>query len=133
MLSGGCLCGGIRYEVSGPFVKPAYCHCTQCRKATGSAFAANASLAADGFRIVSGEALLARYESSPGQLRCFCSRCGSPLVKLYTDRPEARIRLGSLDDDPHLEMAGHVFTREKAPWYEIRDDLPRFDTLPPAR
>lgn len=126
MHTGSCLCGAVRYEVSGAFSKIAYCHCRECRKATGSSFATNASVAAKDFRFVAGEDRLGRFESSPGQFRCFCTGCGSPVVKLYADVPEVRVRLGTLDQPLATDVEAHFFANEKADWYEIRDDLPRY-------
>lgn len=126
MLEGGCLCGAVRYEVHGPLSPAVYCHCRQCRKASGSSFATNSSVAARDFRFVAGEELVGAYESSPGQLRCFCTRCGSPLIKRYVEKPDLlRLRLGSLDDDPGIEVVAHVFTDSKAPWTVLADDLPQ--------
>jgi hypothetical protein len=124
MLEGSCLCGGVRYEIRGELGPSLYCHCTQCRKASGASFTTNASLAADDFRFVEGESLVGQFESSPGQFRCFCTRCGSPLIKRITDKPETlRLRLGTLDSDPGTTPAAHIFLRSKAPWTVISDDL----------
>jgi hypothetical protein len=126
MLQGSCLCGGVRYEISGRLGPGVHCHCGQCRKASGSSFATNASVSSGEFRFVSGESLVGEFESSPGQFRRFCTRCGSPLVKRNTANPdELRLRLGTLDTDPELRMDAHILVRFKAPWTEIRDDLPQ--------
>jgi hypothetical protein len=126
MVKGSCLCGQIAYEISGEFTLATYCHCKQCRKSSGSSFATNASVNSTDFRFTAGESLLSRFESSPGQFRCFCSICGSPVVKIYADNPQMiRIRLGALDDDSGVEIGGHFFTAEKAEWYRICDDLPQ--------
>ena len=128
MLTGSCLCGGVRYEVHGKLGPSVHCHCSQCRKASGASFATNASVAASEFRFVEGESLVAEWESSPGQFRRFCSRCGSPLVKRFQEKPEeVRIRLGTLDVDPETTPAAHIFLRSKAPWTEITDDLPQHE------
>ena len=126
MVKGSCLCGQIHYEVTGKFSPAIYCHCGQCRKATGSSFATNASVRADSFRFVAGESLVSEFESSPGQFRCFCSQCGSPLIKRYTaNSEEVRVRLGTLDDDPGIEVVAHIFAASKAPWMRIHDDIPQ--------
>ena len=126
MIRGSCLCGAIRYEITGPLSAPVYCHCSQCRKATGSSFATNASVEAKDFRIVAGEERLRRFESSPGQYRNFCSGCGSPIVKTYADRPDVvRVRLGTLDDDPGISVEGQYFVESKAPWTRIQEEIPR--------
>jgi len=99
MAKASCLCGGIRYEVTGELGPVALCHCGMCRKASGSAFAANASVARDGFRLTHGAELVQRYESSPGNWRCFCRVCGTPVFSEKRDAPETvRVRLGLFDD-----------------------------------
>ena len=80
-----CLCGGIRIELSGRIGPVVYCHCSRCRKASGTAFAANADVRRKYWRFVAGEDLIHEFESSPGVFRAFCGRCGSPI---YSRRPE---------------------------------------------
>ncbi len=126
MLTGSCLCGGVQYEIVGKLGPSIHCHCGQCRKASGASFTTNASVPASEFRFVAGEALVGRWESSPGQFRCFCTRCGSPLIKLIDAKPEeVRLRLGTLDSDPETTPAAHIFVSSKAPWTVIADDLPQ--------
>ena len=126
MLQGSCLCGGVRYEIRGEVGPSLHCHCTQCRKASGASFTTNASVAADDFQFVEGESLVGQFESSPGQFRCFCTRCGSPLIKRIEAKPdEVRLRLGTLDADPGTRPAAHIFVGFKAPWTSITDDLPQ--------
>jgi hypothetical protein len=109
----------------------ARCHCAQCRKASGAEFATNAFVPRETFRFASGEDLLREYESSPGNFRVFCGRCGSPLLKRSTDRPQVvRLRLGCLDTEIEERPLAHVFVSEKPRWSEIRDDVPQFDTRP---
>ena len=133
MLHGSCLCGGIRFEVASELVQPLNCHCSMCRKATGAAFRSRASVATDGFRWIAGEDLLSHYESSPGNVRTFCGVCGSTLVTMFPDSPETLgLVLGSLDDDPGVTPRLHAYVGSKAPWFEICDDLPQYDTLPRA-
>ncbi len=128
MLKGSCLCGGIRYEIDGEVGPITNCHCGQCRKASGASFATNASVSASSFRFVAGAELLREWESSPGKRRCFCGRCGSPILKRSADAPKTlRLRLGTLDGDPRRKPSRHIYVGSKAPWVEIIDDLPRFD------
>lgn len=111
-----------------------YCHCKQCKRASGSAFSANSTVARGDVRFVSGEDLLRKYESSPGRFRAFCSRCGSPVYKRVSEQADAlRIRLGPLDGDPELRARAHVWVAAKAPWYEISNSLPQFPEAPPPR
>jgi len=124
MLEGGCLCGGVRFRITGKLGPAGYCHCRECRRASGSAFAANAPVRTRYFTLSAGAELVTEYESSPGKYRAFCRRCGSPVYSRRDDEPELRrIRLGTLDADPERRPLLHVWVSEKAPWYEIGDTL----------
>lgn len=132
MIRGGCLCGGVRYEIDGPVGQALYCHCAMCRKAHGTAFRARLSVPKSSFRFVQGEELLTSFRSSSDTVRRFCRVCGSSIVNAWDPEPHAwGLAMGSLDDDPGVRPACHEFVAFKAPWYEIADDLPRFDTFPP--
>jgi hypothetical protein len=126
MLKGSCLCGGIRYEIDADLTSVSNCHCSQCRKASGGAFVTSTTIPADAFRFVSGAELLKEWESSPGRRRCFCGRCGSPILKRNDADPESfRLRLGTLDTDPGVKPSKHIYVGSKAPWFEIADGLPQ--------
>ena len=130
-LRGGCLCGGVRYEIEGPIQPPEHCHCGMCRKAHGAAFSTNAVVETENLRVVSGRDLLTEYESSPNRRKCFCGRCGSQLFIRRQNRPDITvITLGTLDDDPEVRPMRHVFSASKAPWYEMDNALPRFEVYP---
>jgi hypothetical protein len=117
----------VRFEVDGPIGPPVYCHCSVCRRANGSAFACNASVARSAFRLLEGAALIREFESSPGKQRAFCSRCGSPIYATMADDASViRIRLGTLDQDPGERPRAHIWVGSKAPWHEIADALPQF-------
>ena len=114
------------WVIDGEIGSVACCHCSQCRRASGTAFATNASVRAEHFRLIAGRDLLTEYESSPGKFRAFCARCGSPILSRWTAHPDfVRIRLGTLDDDPGSRPLLHVWVGSKAPWFEITDELPR--------
>ena len=133
MLTGSCLCGAIRYAIEGRIGPVVNCHCSQCRKASGAAFASNASVRRDAFRFLAGRSSVREYESSPGKFRAFCGQCGSPVYSRRDSEPELRrIRLGTLDSDPERRPLAHVWTGSKAPWYEIRDGLPQYPGDPPG-
>ncbi len=100
---------------------------------TGSAFATNASVRRNGLRVTAGKELISEYESSPGNFRRFCSRCGSPLFGRSMHHPNLRVRLGSLDQDPGVRPSAHIFTGSKAPWDEISDKLEQFEEAAPVR
>jgi hypothetical protein len=125
MLRGSCLCGGIQYEIDAELGPITNCYCSQCRKASGAAFASNASVPAASFRFTGGADLLKHWESSPGRRRYFCGRCGSPIVKRSDNTPDVmRLRLGTLDSDPHAKPTKSSYVGSKAPWIDVRDDLP---------
>jgi hypothetical protein len=127
MLTGTCLCGRVRYEIDGRLGPMGHCHCITCRKAQGGAFVTNAPVRAKYFTLRSGADQVAEFESSPGKWRCFCRTCGSPLWSRRATEPDTiRIRVGLLDGDPERRPLAHVWVNEKAPWYEIHDDLPRY-------
>lgn len=127
MIEGGCLCGGVRFRLKGKLGPAAYCHCQQCRRASGSAFAANAPARTAYFELTSGNDLVSEYESSPGKFRAFCRLCGSPIYSRRDAEPDIRrIRLGTLDSDPDRRPFAHFWVGSKAPWYSIEDSLPQY-------
>lgn len=130
-LRGSCLCGGIRYEVDAPLTEIGHCHCRQCRKANGTAFATNAPVPAAAFRLLEGEELLSHYQSSPNKQRTFCRRCGSPIYSRSTARPGVlRLRIGLLDTTIAQRPDYHFHVADKAEWCEISDGLPQFPQAP---
>ncbi len=125
-MKGSCLCGEIRYEIDGDIIGVNYCHCVQCRKASGSAFATNAAVATADFHISHGLGRLSAIESSPGKKRYFCSGCGSPIYSQFDNAMDTvYVCIGTIDDDSELRPDVHIYVASKAPWYEIRDDLPQ--------
>lgn len=129
MHKGSCLCGRIRYELSAQPGDFGYCHCTSCRKASGSAHAANAPIDRENFHLTSGTDVLREYESSPGKFRTFCSMCGSPIFAYLAAMPSVvRLRLGSLDTPFDAKPRAHTFVGEKATWEPtILDEIPQFE------
>jgi hypothetical protein len=127
MLEGRCLCGQIQYEIDGDVGPIDFCHCSYCRRASGSAFASNATILRASFKLRAGAAVLREYESTPGKLRSFCSNCGSPIYARMLAAPELlRIRAGTLTSDPVARPSGHFDVGSKAPWFTITDTLPQF-------
>ena len=126
MTRGSCLCGGVKYLVTGPLTGALNCHCSTCRKAHGSAFRTRASVRADDFEWEEGEDLVTYYESSPGNHRRFCSNCGSPILSKFDwDSSQYGLPFGALDDDPGILPTLHIHVDSKAPWHTISDDLPQ--------
>ena len=122
-LTGGCLCGGVRYEVTAPPLSVGYCHCTRCQRRSGTAASAQARLSPGSFRITQGEELVREYAPPEGFLKCFCSTCGSALwSKSPEDSQVMSVRLGSFDGDPGLRPTFRAFVTYAAPWEPIPDD-----------
>lgn len=129
MHKGSCLCGAIRFEISGEIKNIIYCHCSKCRKAQGSAFATNGNLEKKHFKITQGEDELNQYESSQGQYKYFCKTCGSPIISKNEQQPNiVRIRLGTIETDIIEKPTAHIFVSSKANWDEINDKLPQYDS-----
>lgn len=134
MYKGGCLCGSVRFVISGGIRNIVYCHCSQCRKAQGSAFATNGIVDVGKFRIESGEHEMTAYESSPGQTRYFCKYCGSPIMSKNISRPDqVRVRLGTIESDIAERPGAHIFVTSKANWEDISGDLPQYEEYEPNR
>jgi hypothetical protein len=131
MLKGKCLCESVRLEIDAALGPVIACHCSQCRRSTGSAFNTNASVPADRFRVVAGQELVHHYNRSPGRYLAFCSRCGSPLYARMDAYPTiVRVRLGTLDDTQGARPIAHIFTGSKADWFEITDNNEQFEEWP---
>jgi hypothetical protein len=134
-LTGGCLCGGVRFEVSEPLVSAGYCHCTRCQRRTGTAASVQGRIVPGSLRIVSGKELLRSFAPTDGFPKVFCSVCGSALWSQSPDDPDViSIRLGTFDRDPGVRLTYRQFVAYAAPWEPIPDDgLPRFpERRPPG-
>ena len=142
-IRGSCLCGDVKFEITGPLMRPLNCHCTFCRKQQGAAFRSRARVLRSDFRWLAGQELTSHYEATPGYRRGFCRVCGSPIVNwaephspLAHSNPqiltEYGIALATLDDDPGIRPESHCFVGSKASWFEISDDLPQYEGYPPA-
>jgi hypothetical protein len=132
MIRGSCLCGAVTYEVealSGPIV---HCHCRTCQKAHGAAFATTARVRREDFHWTRGEATLGAFESTPGKLRHFCTRCGSQLLSEWVDQPMVILRIAGVDEGLSAPPAAHIWVSHQAAWDLGRDDLPRFQEGRPA-
>lgn len=122
LIKGSCLCGRVTYAISGKLGKMIHCHCTTCRKAHGSAFSTVAAVDANEFEITTGAGLVRSFKSSPGKARYFCSNCGSQLYAHREGQSHYILRLGTLDDDPGVAPAAHIWISDKAPWYQPETD-----------
>lgn len=127
MYTGSCLCGGVQFHIDAELEPIQICHCSQCRKAQGAAFATNTPVSSAVFQLISGADLLTSFESSPGKERVFCSRCGSPIYSKKDTLPGVlRIRAGLINEPLSESPAVHFYTGSKANWWQIDDDLPQF-------
>lgn len=125
-LAGKCLCGAVRYSVADEFVYAANCHCSNCRRATGSAFKPFAGIERDKLAIIQGENdLLIFGEKNAHDTRC--RLCGSFLYSVVRDGAFVHVAMGSLVDAPTIRPREHIFVGSKAPWFTITDDLPQYD------
>lgn len=132
MYKGSCLCGSVTYEIRGELSDFGYCHCRSCRKASGSAHAANAGVDRVDFALSDEYGFIREYESSAGTIRTFCSNCGSPIFAYQTNSADViRIRLGTLDTPFDKRAKAHTFAAHKAAWDIIEGNLPQFDEWPP--
>jgi hypothetical protein len=134
-LTGGCLCGGVRFEVTEAPLWANYCHCTRCQRRTGSAASAQARIAPGSLRLLSGEELLGAFEPADGFAKVFCTSCGSALWSRDPDTGEpAGVRMGAFDQDPGVRPSSRQFVDYAAAWEPIPDDgLARFpERRPPG-
>ncbi|HZT92283.1 MAG TPA: GFA family protein [Gaiellaceae bacterium] len=132
-LRGGCLCGGVRYELTEPLVAASYCHCTRCQRRTGTAASANGSVPPGALRVTQGEELVREWQPEDGWAKCFCSVCGSALWSRNPESGAYGVRLGTLDDDPGIRPQFRQFVAYAAQWEPIPDDgLPRYDERRPV-
>ncbi len=124
-LTGGCLCGAVRFRVTAKPLAAYCCHCSMCRRASGGGmFLASATVSIEGFAFTKGKP--AAYESSPGNLRLFCRACGSPVGARVAEDPKLiEVNLGCLDDPNAIRPEFHIFTSTQVSWCEIADGLPR--------
>ena len=123
-LTGGCLCGGVRFEVTHAPLVALYCHCTRCQRRTGTAASANARIAPGSLRITAGEELVSTYDAGEGAFKkAFCSACGSALWAQHPEKPDIRsVRLGAFDTDPGIRPSFRQFVAYAAPWEPIPED-----------
>jgi hypothetical protein len=129
LLQGGCLCGAVRYQVADEFQYAFICHCSQCRRATGSAFKPFGGIERAKFKVTEGPI---KIFGDVMTHNAHCRICGSLLYSIVQEGTMAHVTFGTLSDTPTLAPQAHIFTGSKAPWYEIRDSLPQHAEFPPA-
>ena len=125
IIRGSCLCGQVSYRVTEPLGSADHCHCSMCRRQHGAAFATYADCRPSSFFWSTGEEQVAYYEAAGGGGWVFCRVCGSSLAGT-SEGVVTSIALGSVQGDPGIRPACHIFVGSKAGWYEIEDRLPQF-------
>ncbi|AFL49776.1 hypothetical protein ABIE78_004445 [Sinorhizobium fredii] len=125
MLAGRCLCGAVHYAVTDAFRYAANCHCTDCRRTTGSAFKPFAGIEREQFAVTEGADQL-RFYGDDNAHDARCGQCASFLYSVVRDGAYVHVALGSLADEPTIRPSEHIFVGSKAPWFTITDDLPQY-------
>ena len=132
---GRCLCGSIEYEISGNMGVFQYCHCSRCRKFTGSAFAANIFVSFEQFQWTQGESNLGRY--SPAETKyfatAFCKVCGSSMPWRSKGAKVMVVPAGTLQGHPGIEPRQNIYCGSKADWYQHPNTLVEHEKLPPRK
>lgn len=131
-LQGSCLCGAVQYEATGEPTRFYHCHCSRCRKSSGTGHATNLFLKDAQLIFTGGEDLLQHYKIPEAErfTRQFCSKCGSSVARFVPERNAVVIPAGSLDSDPPIMPQARIFWDSRASWSCSDDQIPRFSELP---
>ena len=125
-LAGKCLCGAVHYVVADAFVYAANCHCSNCRRTTGSAFKPFAGIERGKLAITEGRDNLIIFGEEAAN-DTHCRTCGSLLYSVVREGAFVHVAMGTLVDDPAIRPSKHIFVGSKAPWFTITDDLPQYE------
>jgi hypothetical protein len=128
-MQGSCQCGGVRFEVTGPFLSASFCHCATCKKISGGAGTANGRARTEDITVLEGRELIETYQPDEGSAKSFCRVCGSNLFGGgWPEREQVSVRLSSIDTGLEQKPESHIFVRSVADWETIPDDgLPRYE------
>jgi len=122
-VTGTCLCGGVRFEVTEPFERVAACHCTSCKKIGGGGGTVSGRVRTEAVRVLAGEELVKTYQPEEGLAKTFCSECGSNLFgAAWPESEHTSVRLSALDPPYEGRIESHIFVRSLAPWEVLPDD-----------
>jgi hypothetical protein len=134
-MKGSCLCGRVEYEIEPPFSVFQYCHCSRCRKNTGSAHSANLFVPPEQFHWVKGADQVGTYDIPEAKYltTAFCTQCGSSLPWEVKGGRSRVVPAGSLDDDPGIQPEQNIFWGSRAPWCVETSELPKHETRPPRK
>ena len=134
MYSASCLCGEVHMTINGAISDIIHCHCSLCRKSSGTAFATNGFIATKSLSITKGQSFINAFEVKPGRKRHFCKQCASPLYSSNADDPtRLRLRLGVLNSDITERPMSHNFVDSKANWDSLNEELPHYSEFAPSR
>ena len=123
---GECLCGKVKFKITQKITDIVMCHCSECRRVQGSAFATNGNVANKNFHFLSGEDNITEFRENASKSRFFCKSCGAPIMaKLKSQPDKTRIRLGTITTKVDEPIEKHIFTQSKANWDTICDDIPQ--------
>jgi hypothetical protein len=128
-MRGSCWCGGVRFEISEPFVSASFCHCTSCKRISGGVGTANGRARTESIQVTEGRELLTTYQPDEGSAKTFCSGCGANLFGGgWPESEESSVRLSSIDEGLEQKPEWHSYVRSVAPWETLPDDgLPRYE------
>ena len=129
-MKGKCLCGAVEFELDGEIPNLYQCHCSLCRKVTGSSANAAFRIGADQFNWIRGEQLISDYVTDTGFKSQFCSMCGSPLPNLTGDDSAYWVPVGLLEDSAEIELVAHLFVGSRAAWDVVAAGAEHFDEMP---
>jgi hypothetical protein len=127
LLAGRCLCGAVHYSVKDEFINALNCHCSSCRRATGSAFKPFAVIERDKFWVTQGQDSLLIFGDENASHDSHCKICGSLLFSVVREGQFVHVTLGTLEDTPTIRPRAHIFVGSKASWHSITDQLPQYD------
>jgi len=134
MYQASCLCGAVEVEIQGAITDIIHCHCSKCRKSSGTAYATNGFVQSADFSIVKGQGALNFFETAKGKKRHFCKVCACPVYSSNeADTSRIRFRLGLLDSEIEERPISHNFVSSKASWDSLDEPLPRYDAHEPSR
>ncbi len=129
-LSGECLCGSVQYRVADEFEYALNCHCSQCRRATGSAFKPLAGIERSKLTLAEGQDNLLIHGDEAAAHDVRCGRCGSLLYSVVREGAYIHVAMGTLTTEPGIRPSMHIFASSKAEWHHITDDLPQYPAFP---
>jgi hypothetical protein len=128
-MRGSCFCGAVQFEVAGPFLSSAFCHCATCKKLSGGVGTANGRARTQDIQVLDGRELIETFQPPEGTAKSFCRACGSNLFGGgWPDSEHTSVRLSAVDEGLEQRPESHIFVRSVAPWETLPDDgLPRYE------